>query len=107
MTAASRLLPAPRSGPRLTLRLYVAGRLANSVRASGNIRQLCERCVPRRFELEIVDVLQEPLRALADEVLVTPTLLRLAPTPRVQVVGDLSDAAVVLAALGIDTPPDV
>jgi circadian clock protein KaiB len=90
-----------RPEPRLVLRLYVAGRLANSARAVGNLKQICAEHVTGPYDLEVIDVLAEPQRALADEVLVTPMLVRVAPAPRVQVIGDLSDTAVVLAALGI------
>jgi circadian clock protein KaiB len=86
---------------RLSLRLFVAGRLVNSTRAIENLKRLCAQHLDGRFELEVVDVLSEPLRAVADDVLVTPTLVRLTPAPRVELVGDLSDPSVVLAALGI------
>lgn len=88
--------------PRLRLRLYVAGRLINSVRAIENLRQLCDRHFDSHYVLEVVDVLNEPRRAVADDVLVTPTLVRVVPAPRVRLVGDLSDPVTVLAALGVD-----
>jgi circadian clock protein KaiB len=55
------------------------------------------------WEVEIVDVLVEPLRALRDGVLVTPTLIRLAPQPEVWIVGDLSRETEVSAALGLES----
>jgi circadian clock protein KaiB len=88
--------------PRWKLRLYVAGRLVNSRRAIDNLKQLCREHVEGPCHLEVVDVLQEPQRAIADDVLVTPALVRLAPGPRLQVIGDLSDDAVVRAALGLE-----
>lgn len=90
---------------RVRLRLYVAGRLLNSVRAKENLRQLCERHLISLDDLEVVDVLSEPRRAVADEVLVTPTLIRLVPAPRIRLIGDLSDPATVLAALGVEAAP--
>jgi circadian clock protein KaiB len=83
-----------------SLRLYVAGRAPNSVRAIANIMAICD---PRhgsiQYALEIVDVLKEPRRALADGVVVTPTLIRVSPLPVQRIVGDLSDTGQVLLTL--------
>jgi circadian clock protein KaiB len=87
---------------RVSLRLYVAGRLLNSMRARENLRQLCDRHLISLDDLEVVDVLSEPRRAVADDVLVTPTLIRLVPAPQVRLIGDLGDPATVLAALGVE-----
>ncbi len=83
----------------LVVRLYITGVAPNSMRAVENLRALCAAHFGDRYRLEIVDVLREPLRALSDNVLVTPTLVRLAPGARTSVVGDLSDERKVLAAL--------
>ena len=85
-------------GRGLRLRLYVAGQAPNSVRAIANIRAICDEHFASRHELEIVDVLQHPKRALADGIIVTPTLLRLLPVP-VRVIGNLSDTKQVVLAL--------
>jgi len=53
------------------------------------------------FKLEIVDVLEQPLRALADGILVTPSLAKLSPSPAANIVGNLSDKSGVMRALGI------
>ena len=85
----------------LRLRLYVAGGAPNSVRAIANLAAICREHLQSAFKLEIVDVLQFPLRALADGVLVTPHLAKLSPSPAAKVVGNLSDRGSVLDALGI------
>ena len=85
----------------LRLRLYVAGGAPNSVRAVANLAAICKEHLRSAFELEIVDVLQFPLRALADGVLVTPHLAKLSPLPATKVVGNLNDRGSVLDALGI------
>lgn len=85
----------------LKLRLYVAGGAPNSVRAIANLAAICKEHLQSAFKLEIVDVLKSPLRALADGVLVTPHLAKLSPGPTVRIVGNLSNRASVLAALGI------
>ncbi len=87
-------------GPRLLLRLYVAGNAPNSVRAIANVQAICDQHFGRTHELEIVDLLEHPRRALADAIVVTPTLLKLAPLPIQRVIGNLSDTNQVLLALG-------
>jgi circadian clock protein KaiB len=83
----------------LQLRLYVAGQAPNSVRAITAATALCDEHYPARHELEIVDVLTDPSRALADGIIVTPTLLKLSPSPVRRVIGNLSDTQQVLLAL--------
>ncbi|OPZ86409.1 MAG: Circadian clock protein KaiB [bacterium ADurb.Bin429] len=86
----------------LRLRLYVAGSAPNSARARENLAALCRGLAPERLDLEVVDVLREPMRALEDRVFVTPLLCKLAPPPEARVVGDLSDHAQVRRALGLE-----
>lgn len=88
-----------RTPPRLRLRLYVAGQGPNSVRAIANCRAICDEHFASAHELEIVDLLQDPTRAVADGILVTPTLLKLLPLPVQRVVGSLADTHQVLQAL--------
>jgi len=84
---------------RLVLRLYVAGNAPNSMRAVTNAQALCNSHFASRYELEIVDLLEHPQRALTDGVIVTPTLIRLLPLPVQKVVGTLSDAEQLLHVL--------
>lgn len=86
----------------IELRLYKAGNAPNSVRAVANALALCdEQSQDQKCQLEIIDVLETPWRALQDGVLVTPTLLRIFPKPMVRVIGDLSERATVLVALNL------
>jgi circadian clock protein KaiB len=85
--------------PGLMLRLYVAGHAPNSLSAIANARAICDAHFAAGHQLEIVDMLQHPLRALADGIVVTPTLLRLVPLPVQRVIGNLSDTAQVLLIL--------
>jgi circadian clock protein KaiB len=85
--------------PRLRLRLYVAGHAPNSVRAVANLRAICDEHFAAGHELEIVDLLDHPKRALADGIIVTPTLLKLLPLPVQRVIGTLSDTSQVVLAL--------
>lgn len=84
-------------------RLYVAGESTNSAQAISNLKCICDRHLPDRHHIEIVDVLRDPLRALADSVFLTPTLVKLAPHAEVRIVGNLSNMAPILKALGLDT----
>ncbi len=83
------------------LRLYVAGSAPNSVQAIANIEEICRQYLQGNYQLEIVDVLKQPFRALADGVMVTPSLIKLSPPPVVQVVGNLNDKNQVLLTLGL------
>ena len=84
-------------------RLYVAGDAPNSLLAIANLRDLCREHLQEQHEIEIVDVIREPRRALADGVLLTPTVIRLAPGPPCRIVGNLSQRQTVLATLGLLT----
>lgn len=85
--------------PSLVLRLYVAGNAPNSVRAISNAQAVCDEHFAARYELEIVDLLDHPHRALSDGVIVTPTLIRLSPLPVQKVIGTLSDTNRLLLVL--------
>jgi circadian clock protein KaiB len=85
-------------------RLYVAGDAQNSSQAVSNLTALCRAHLPDRYEIEIVNVFREPKRALADGILMTPTLVKLAPSPVRRIVGTLSQTQPVLQALGLETP---
>lgn len=82
-------------------RLYVAGDGTNSVQAVANLASLCRTHLADRSVVEIVDVFQEPMRALEDGVFMTPTLLKLSPAPTRKIVGTLSQVSLVLAALDL------
>jgi len=87
----------------VVMRLYVAGRAPNSVKAIANLEAICRQHLKDNYRLEIVDVCEHPRRALDDGVLVTPSLSMLSPAPGAIVIGNLSDTSSVLAAMGITT----
>jgi circadian clock protein KaiB len=76
---------------RLLLRLYVAGNAPNSIAAMANAKTICDEHFASAYHLEIVDMLESPRRALADGIIVTPTLLKLSPPPVQRVIGNLND----------------
>jgi circadian clock protein KaiB len=86
---------------RLMMRLFVAGQAPNSVQAIANLKAICRVYLDHNYSLEIIDTLEDPFRALADGVLITPTLVKLSPKPAAKVVGNLSEKSAVLLALGI------
>jgi circadian clock protein KaiB len=85
----------------VVLRLYIADSAPNSAQAITNLAAICKEYLGDNFELEIIDVLAHPLRALADGIVVTPSLSKLSPSPVARIVGNLSDTNSVLNALGI------
>jgi circadian clock protein KaiB len=82
-------------------RLYLAGGAPNSVRAFANLYAICQKHFPESHRIEVIDVLKEPMRALAEAILVTPTLVKLSPLPEQQIIGDLSEEEEVSRALGL------
>jgi circadian clock protein KaiB len=82
-------------------RLYIAGGAPNSVRALANLYAICHRHYPESHRIEVIDVLKEPLRALAEAILVTPTVIKVSPAPEQQIIGNLSKEEEVLCALGL------
>jgi len=89
--------------PKFKFRLYVAGETQNSTRASANLTAFCTAHLPERYEIEVVDVLREPKRAMADRVFMTPTLIKLVPTPDRRMIGTLSETQLLAETLGLKT----
>jgi circadian clock protein KaiB len=87
--------------PVFSFRLYVAGDGNNSARAVANLTALCRARLPGRHQIEIVDVFTHPGRALADHIVMTPTLMRLEPVPVRRVIGTLGATDDVAAALDL------
>jgi circadian clock protein KaiB len=83
------------------LKLYVTGYTPRSQRAISNLIQLCESQLRNRHEIVIIDVLEHPEIAEAEKILVTPTLIKEFPLPKVRIIGDLSDMQTVLSGLNI------
>ena len=89
------------SSARLLLRLYVVAGAPNSIAARANLAAVLAPVGAEHYALEIVDCITDPHRALKEGVLVTPTLVKLAPEPTQTIVGSLSDRKSVAAALGL------
>lgn len=83
------------------LRLYVAGQSPKSLYASANLKKLCDEHLAGRYEIETVDLVEDPTRARDDDILAIPTLVRRLPPPVRKVIGDLSDTRRVLRGLRV------
>jgi circadian clock protein KaiB len=85
------------------LRLYVAGQTPKSTTALANLNKICEEHLAGRYQLQVVDLLQNPQLARGDQILAIPTLVRELPSPMRKVIGDLSNIERVL--IGLDLLP--
>jgi circadian clock protein KaiB len=85
------------------LRLYVAGKTARSVAAFENLKRLCEKHLPGKYQIEVVDLLVHPQLAKGDQIIAIPTLVRKQPPPIRKVIGDLSDVERTLVGLQLRT----
>jgi circadian clock protein KaiB len=83
------------------LRLYVAGQTAKSLAAVANLRRVCEDHLAGRYDIEVIDLLQNPKLAVVDQILAIPTLVRGLPGPLKRLIGSLSDTEKVLVGLDI------
>ena len=93
--------PASEAEHEYLLRLFVAGFTARSQRAIDNLRSICERHLAGRYRIEVIDLCQSPGRAHDEQIIATPTLLKIRPFPPQRVIGDLSQADKVLHGLDI------
>lgn len=83
------------------LRLFVTGATPNSVRAITNLKKICDTYLKGRYELEIIDIFQQPLPAKEEQVIAVPLLIKKFPLPERKLVGDMSNKEKVLKGLGI------
>ena len=86
---------------RYLLRLYVTGQTPRSVRSIENLRNLCEKYLKGRYDLEVVDIYQQPALAAEDQIIAAPTLIKATPPPLRKLVGDFSNQSRVMLGLGL------
>jgi len=82
-------------------RLYVTGASPNSLRAIANTRELCEEHFNDNYELEIIDVHQQPSVARQENIIALPLLIKKHPLPEKRLIGDMSDMERVLKSIGV------
>ena len=83
------------------LRLYVAGQTPKAVRAFANLRKICDEHLAGRYQIEVIDLLENPTLGQGDQILALPTLVRRLPTPIKKIIGDLSNTERVLVGLDL------
>jgi circadian clock protein KaiB len=93
--------PVPDGGEKWRLRLYVAGRSPKCITALENLKRFCEEHMPGRYELEVIDLLENPRLAKDDQIVAIPTLVRKLPEPLRRIIGDLSNAERMIVGLDL------
>jgi len=88
---------------KLSLKLFVTGASPNSAKAISNLKDICEKYFENQYELEIIDVYQQPIKASEEQIIALPMLLKFLPPPIKRFIGDLSDTKKVLKGLGINS----
>lgn len=83
------------------LKLYVAGQSPKSVNAIANIKKICEENLHGQYELDVIDLYQQPQLAQGEQIIAVPTLIRKLPVPLRRIIGDLSNTERVLVGLDI------
>lgn len=86
---------------RYVLRLFVTGATVRSQRAIANMRKICEEELEGRYDLEVIDIYQNPGATRAHQVIATPTLVKVLPEPLRRIIGDLSNRERVLSGLNL------
>lgn len=86
---------------RWNLRLYVAGQTPRSLTAFKNLKDICEEYLKGKYQIEVIDLMENPTLARGDQILAVPTLVRKLPQPIRKIIGDLSNTERVLVGLDI------
>jgi circadian clock protein KaiB len=87
------------------LRLYVAGQTPKCLTALANLKRICEEHLPGQYQLEVIDLLENPRLAREHQILAIPTLVRKLPEPLRKIIGDLSNKERVLIGLDVNLIP--
>ena len=101
--SAKSVLPDEKKLETYILRLYVAGQTSKSMTAFANLKKICEEYLEGRYQIQVVDLLENPQLASGDQILAVPTLVRRLPVPIRKIIGDLSNTERVL--IGLDLIP--
>jgi circadian clock protein KaiB len=98
-------LAAGRQGERYVLRLYVTGLTPHSTQAIASLRTVCEEHLAGRYDLEVIDLYQQPELARGQQLIAAPTLVKELPPPVRRLIGDLSNEQRVLVGLDLFKRP--
>jgi circadian clock protein KaiB len=83
------------------LRLYIAGTTSKSIRAVANIKEICESSLKDRYDLEVIDIYQQPVLTKGEQIIAAPTLVKKLPPPLRKFIGDMSDTERILVGLDL------
>ena len=86
------------------LRLYITGMTPRAGRAIENVRAICDEHLDGRYDLEVIDVYQQPVLAKSEQIIAAPTLIKEFPLPARRIIGDMSNRARVLVGLDLIGP---
>lgn len=86
---------------RYLLRLFVAGMTPQSIRAIDSIKRICEDRLTGRYDLEVIDLYQQPTLAKGEQIIAAPTLIKQLPAPLRRIIGDMSSMERVLVGLDL------
>jgi circadian clock protein KaiB len=91
---------------RYVLRLYVTGLTPRSARAVKNLQAICDECLAGRYDLEVIDIYQQPVLTKGEQIIAAPTLIKKLPLPMRRIIGDMSNRERVLLGLDIVVASD-
>ena len=100
-TAEFERAAAERANARYVLRLYVAGLTPRSVSAVASVKQTCEEHLEGRYELEVVNLYDQPTLAKGEQIIAAPTLIKKLPLPLRRIIGDMADTQKLLVGLDL------
>ena len=94
-------MPSKAKSKEYILRLYVAGTTSRSIRAVASIKEICENSLKNRYDLEVIDIYQQPVLVKGEQIIAAPTLVKKLPPPLRKFIGDMSDTERILVGLDL------
>jgi circadian clock protein KaiB len=88
-------------GDRYLLQLYVTGMTSRSERAVRNLQEICDEYLQGRYDLEVIDIYQQPVLAKGEQIIAAPTMIKKLPLPMRRIIGDMSNRERVLVGLDL------
>jgi circadian clock protein KaiB len=92
---------AMQDGEKYVLRLYITGMTPKSTCSIANVQDLCKKYLAGRYQLEVIDIYQQPKLAKEEQIIAAPTLIKKSPLPLRRLIGDMSDREKFLVGIGL------
>ena len=105
LRAAAALAAQSSADGRYVLRLYITGMTARSERAVKNLQAICDEFLDGRYDLEVIDIYQQPVLTIGEQIIAAPTLIKKLPLPMRRIIGDMSNRERVLLGLDLVRSP--